>query len=75
MAGPCPNSSKDFSAAFLKVRCRRGEVGWSTFSMSESFVLAAAHVGQVTLNASNKTNVILCSATFSLYVNGKVLHS
>lgn len=64
MAGPCPNSSRDFSAAFLKVRCRRGEVGWGTFSMSESFVLAAAHVGEV--NASNKTNVILCSANFSL---------
>ena len=42
--------------------------------MSESFVLAAVRVGQVNmfLQTSNKTNVILCSATFYLYMNGKV---
>ena len=44
----------------------------ASFLVSVSFVLAAVHIGQVTmfLQTSNKTNVILCSATFYLYVNG-----
>ena len=36
------------------------------------FVLATVHLDQVTmfLQTCNKTNVILCSATFNLYMNG-----
>ena len=53
---------------------KRGEA-WlvvADFLVQESFVLAAVHVGQVTmfLQTSNRTNVILCSATFSLCMNG-----
>lgn len=48
----------------------------TTFLVLESFVLAAIHVGQVmmSLQTSNGTNVIFCSAIFYLYVNGKVLY-
>ena len=42
----------------------------------ESFVLAAVLRGLLSmfLQTSNKKNVILCSATFYLYMNGKVLY-
>ena len=42
------------------------------FLVSASFVLAAVHLGQVMvfLQTSNRTNVILCSATLYLYMNG-----
>ena len=45
----------------------------ANFLVLESFVLAAVQVGQVMmfLQTSNKTNGILCSATFCLYMNGK----
>ena len=41
----------------------------------ESFVLAAVCIGLITmfLKTSNRTNVILCSATFYLCMNGKML--
>ena len=41
-------------------------------SVSQFFVFATVQVGQVTmfLKTSNKTDVILCSATFYLYMNG-----
>ena len=40
--------------------------------MLESFVLVAARIGPITtfLKTSNKTDVILCSITFYLYVDG-----
>ena len=42
-------------------------------SVSQFFVFATVQVGQVTmfLKTSNKTDVILCSAIFYLYINGK----
>lgn len=41
-------------------------------SVSQFFVFATVQVGQVTmfLKTSNKTDVILCSAIFYLYMNG-----
>ena len=44
----------------------------ANFLVSDSFVLVAVHLGQVTmfLQTSNKTNAVLCSATFYLYMNG-----
>ena len=50
------------------------QVGCKLFGV-ESFVLASVHIGQITifLQISNKTNVTLGSATFYLYMSGKVL--
>ena len=42
------------------------------FLISESFVLAAVHVGKDVPINSNKTNVFLCSATFYLYMHQSV---
>ena len=41
-----------------------------------SFVVAPLHVGHITmfLKTSNKISAILCSTTFNLHVNGKVLY-
>ena len=55
------------------------EAAWTAaadFLVPGSFVLAAVHIGQVAvfMYTSSKTNGILCSATFYLYMNGKVLH-
>ena len=43
------------------------------FLVPESSVLAAVRVGQVTvfLETSNRTNIILCSAAFYLYMSEK----
>ena len=42
----------------------------ANFSVLESFVFAVVHIGLVTtfLQTSNKTNIILCSATFYIYM-------
>lgn len=44
----------------------------TNFLESESLVLIAMHIGQfmMFLETANKTNVILCSVTFYLYVDG-----
>ena len=58
----------------------KGEGVWLVVAdlVLESFVLAAVHIGLVTLflSVSNKTLVVLCSAPLSmyLYMNGKVLY-
>ena len=43
------------------------------FLMPEFFVFASVHLGVVTmfLQTSNKTNIILCSAAFYLYMSGE----
>ena len=45
----------------------------ANFLMPEFFVFASVHLGVVTmfLQTSNKTNIILCSATFYLYMSGE----
>lgn len=54
-----------------------GEGVWlivTNFLESESLVVIAVHIGQfmMFLETANKTNVILCSLTLYIYMNGKV---
>ena len=44
----------------------------ANFLVSESFVLAAALLGQVTCKPPNKAVVILCSVAFYLHMNGRL---
>ena len=44
----------------------------ANFLISESFVLAAVHLGKDILINSNKINVFLCSTTFYLYMHQSV---
>ena len=71
---PSPELPRGFQQSIFKGKVKEGH-GWlvQTSLVSESFVLAAVHVGQVTmfLKTSNKTNIILCSATLYLYMNEK----
>ena len=77
--GPVPSkipSLKDFSKAFSKAKLRRGVVGCCKLLgigilCSCSCPCRSGHDVPINLNNSN---VILYSATFYLYVNGKVLY-
>jgi len=64
---------EEFQQSIFKGKVKEG--AWlivGNFLVSESFVLIAIHIDQITmfLYTSNKTNAILCSETFYLYMNG-----
>ena len=68
-----PELSKGFQHSTFEGKVREGH----GLLMSNSFVVAAVHVGQfrVFLYISNKRNVFLHSVTLYLYVTGKMLSS
>ena len=66
-----PQSSPEGFSTTFKGTVKEGVWLVVNFLMSESFDLITTHLGQLTmfLKTCNNTSVILCSATFYLFMN------